>query len=97
MIVGVYLILAGLARFVEEAYRGEPQTAVKAGLKLYQWLAIMSVLAGVLVTMLGGSPSAPAPQLNWCALAAGTGFGLFASFALGVDFPDSNRRFARLV
>lgn len=96
LIVGSYLILAGLARFVEESYRGEPQTPVKAGLKLYQWMAVLSVLAGVFVTMLVESPRAPALQFNWGALIAAGGFGLFAWFALGVDFPNSNRRFARL-
>lgn len=96
LIVGVYLIVTGLGRFVEESYRGEPQTAVKAGLRLYQWLAIASVLAGVLVTMVGSTPNAPAYQLSWESIVAAAGFGLFAWFALGVDFPDSNRRFARL-
>ena len=38
-IVGCYLMLNGLARFVEEAYRGEPQTQILAGLKIYQWTA----------------------------------------------------------
>jgi hypothetical protein len=36
------------------------------------------------------------PQFSWDALMAGFGFGLFTWFALGVDFPDSDRRFARL-
>lgn len=96
LIVGLYLILAGLARFVEESYRGEPQTAVKAGLKLYQWMAVLSVPAGVFVTMLVGAPSAPELQFNRASVVAAFCFGLFAWFALGVDFPNSNRRFARL-
>ncbi|MBV9924576.1 MAG: prolipoprotein diacylglyceryl transferase [Acidobacteria bacterium] len=96
LVVGVYLILTGLARFVEESYRGEPQTAVRAGLKLYQWMAILSVVAGVSVTMIVGAPSAPEIQFNRASVAAAFCFGLFAWFALGVDFPDSNRRFARL-
>ena len=58
---GAYLILAGLARFVEEAYRGEPQTIVLAGLPIYQYLALVSVLTGVGLTMLGGAP-APTPS-----------------------------------
>jgi prolipoprotein diacylglyceryltransferase len=33
-IAGVYLLLGGVGRFVEEAYRGEPQTPVHAGLRL---------------------------------------------------------------
>ncbi|HEX9108850.1 MAG TPA: prolipoprotein diacylglyceryl transferase family protein, partial [Longimicrobiales bacterium] len=43
LVVGVYLIGNGLARFVEEAYRGEPQTPVLGRLRLYQWLAIAAV------------------------------------------------------
>ena len=96
MVVGVYLILGGMGRFVEESYRGEPQTRILAGLRLYQWLAVASVLLGVFLTMI---PTAPAPvesNLNWGAAVAATCFGLLACIALGVDFPESNRRFARL-
>jgi membrane-associated phospholipid phosphatase/protein-S-isoprenylcysteine O-methyltransferase Ste14 len=96
LIVGTYLILTGLARFVEESYRGEPQTAIKAGLKLYQWMAILSVVAGVFITMIGNTINAPEPQLNWGSIIAAGCFGLFSWFAFGVDFPNSNRRFARL-
>ncbi|MBT8338109.1 MAG: prolipoprotein diacylglyceryl transferase [Gemmatimonadetes bacterium] len=35
LIVGVYFMLSGIARFVEESYRGEPQTPHVAGLRLY--------------------------------------------------------------
>jgi protein-S-isoprenylcysteine O-methyltransferase Ste14 len=96
MIVGLYLILAGLARFVEESYRGEPQTPIRAGLSIYQWLAIAGVLIGILVTMIDNAPSAPAPQLTWPSILLAFAFGWLALFALGVDFPNSNRRFARL-
>jgi hypothetical protein len=34
----MYLILSGVLRFMEEAYRGEPQTRRLAGLPIYQWL-----------------------------------------------------------
>jgi protein-S-isoprenylcysteine O-methyltransferase Ste14/membrane-associated phospholipid phosphatase len=98
VIAGTYLILTGLVRFVEESYRGEPQTPTKAGLKLYQWMAVLSVLAGVLITTAGGAAttSAPEPHFNWGSVIAAACFSLFAGFALGVDFPNSNRRFARL-
>ncbi|MCX6143195.1 MAG: prolipoprotein diacylglyceryl transferase [Ignavibacteriales bacterium] len=95
-IAGMYLILTGLGRFVEEAYRGEPQTPVFGGLRLYQWIAILSVVAGAVLTALPATGVPYAPQFSWDSLAAGFGFGLFTWFALGVDFPDSNRRFARL-
>ena len=97
LVIGIFLILGGLARFVEESYRGEPQTLVVAGLRIYQWLAIVSVLAGVVCTTLvpAAGPvgfTRPDARLIWAALvlAAVTGF------AMGVDFPTSNRRFSRL-
>jgi protein-S-isoprenylcysteine O-methyltransferase Ste14 len=96
MIVGIYLILTGLGRFVEEAYRGEPQTPILGGLRLYQWIAILSVVAGAVLTAIPETGVPTAPEFSLDSLLAGFGFGLFTWFALGVDFPDSNRRFARL-
>ena len=96
LIVGAYLILAGLGRFVEESYRGEPQTAIIVRLRLYQWLAIASALAGIVVTMAGQTEVAPEPQWGWAPIVAGAGFGAFTWFAFGVDFPGSRARFARL-
>jgi prolipoprotein diacylglyceryltransferase len=96
LIAGMYLILTGLGRFVEEAYRGEPQTPVFGGLRLYQWIAILSVVAGAVLTAVRATGEVPVPCFSWESLIAGLGFGLFTWFALGVDFPDSNKRFARL-
>jgi len=93
---GMYLILGGLGRFVEEAYRGEPQTPVVGGLRLYQWMAAAQVLAGALVTALGNSGPAPAPHWNWQSVLLAGVFSVVTWFAMGVDFPESNRRFARL-
>jgi prolipoprotein diacylglyceryltransferase len=44
LICGVYGIGNGVSRFVEEAYRGEPQTLIVRGLHLYQWIAMGSVV-----------------------------------------------------
>jgi len=96
LIIGPFLILTGLSRFVEEAYRGEPQTPIRAGLKIYQWIAIVCVLAGVVITMVPQTPWAPRPQPNWQSIAAAVCFAIFAFVALGVDFPNSTKRFARL-
>ncbi len=95
--LGTYFLLSGLARFVEESYRGEPQTKVIGGLRIYQWLAIASVVAGMLCTTLPSeSPVtgfvAPTAALWWVAI----GLGLLSGAAMGVDFPKSNRRFSRL-
>jgi prolipoprotein diacylglyceryltransferase len=96
LIAGLYLILMGTGRFVEEAYRGEPQTPVLGGLRLYQWLSIAAVLIGVGLTALPGPAAAGqvAPAMEPVVTAAI--FGVLCWFALGVDFPESNHRFARL-
>jgi prolipoprotein diacylglyceryltransferase len=95
-IAGAYFILVGLGRFVEEHFRGEPQTSVVAGLRLYQWLAIAFVGAGAVVTILGSAPAppptVPAPGMLQMALVVGA----LVYVAYGVDLPGSNRRFARL-
>jgi prolipoprotein diacylglyceryltransferase/protein-S-isoprenylcysteine O-methyltransferase Ste14 len=96
LVAGLFLLLNGVGRFVEESYRGEPQTPIVGRLRLYQWVAILSAIAGALVTALGASPPAPAPDPSWPALAAALVFGALTWFATGVDFPDSNRRFSRL-
>jgi prolipoprotein diacylglyceryltransferase len=96
-ISGSYLILVGLGRFVEEHFRGEPQTAEIRGLRLYQWLAIACVIGGSALTSVAGS-AAPQPQMPgatvWPVLA---GVLLVTYAAYGVDVPGSNRRFSRLV
>jgi protein-S-isoprenylcysteine O-methyltransferase Ste14 len=96
LIIGMYLLFTVLGRYVEEAYRGEPQTPIVGGLRLYQWIAILSVIAGAVLTAIPVTYEAPVPQFSWVSLIAGFGFGLFTWFALGVDFPNSNKRFARL-
>lgn len=98
LITGAYLVLSGLARFMEEAYRGEPQTPAFGGLHLYQWIAMATVATGMLVAPLDSAP-APLPGLGaldpWHLL-GGLLCGLLFAFAMGMDFPDSERRFARL-
>ncbi len=97
LVLGIYLLLAGIARFVEESYRGEPQTPEIAGLHSYQWLAIVSVITGIGCTMLPAIPppvrfSPPTTAL----LLAGLSMALLSGVAMGVDFPQWNRRFSRL-
>lgn len=96
IIAGVFAILNGYGRFVEEAYRGEPQTPLFAGLRVYQWLAVAMVILGGVVTSSGGFTPAPAPVLNLESALLAVCLGLVSAVALGVDFPASNRRFARL-
>lgn len=98
LVAGLYLLLSGIARFAEEAYRGEPQTRIVLGLRLYQWLAVASAVAGAVLTSI---PTAGAPGVSGLVQPALWGiavlFGLVTAFAMGVDFPDSSRRFSRLV
>lgn len=96
-IFGLYLILTGIGRFVEEAYRGESQTPVVSRLRLYQWTAMASVIAGILMTVIDISPVEIIPGFSLQVFAAAIICGLFIFFAMGVDFPYSNRRFSRLV
>jgi prolipoprotein diacylglyceryl transferase/PAP2 superfamily protein/phospholipid methyltransferase len=94
---GLYLILTGLGRFVEEHYRGEPQTRVWGGLRFYQWLTIGFVVAGAWVTTLGWIPAPPPSGLSSYAIIATGALGIAAGIAFGVDYPGLNRRFSRLV
>lgn len=96
-IFGLYLILTGIGRFVEEAYRGESQTPVVSRLRLYQWTAIASIVAGIVMTVIDISPVDIVSGFSLQVLAAAIICGLFIFFAMGVDFPYSNRRFSRLV
>jgi prolipoprotein diacylglyceryltransferase len=96
VVAGVYALLMGLGRFVEEAYRGEPQTKIVARLRIYQWVSVGVVLVGALCLAFGVSDPAPAPDLAPVALVPAFAFGLVTWFAMGVDFPESNRRFSRL-
>jgi prolipoprotein diacylglyceryltransferase len=96
LICGVYLILSGCGRFVEEAYRGEPQTLVVCRLHLYQWIAILTVVAGAVLTTVAGSPIPPVASLRLSSILLAIGCGAAAWFVTGIDFPESSRRFARL-
>lgn len=95
LICGIYVIGNGLARFAEEAYRGEPQTAVLSGLRLYQWLAIAKALLGAALTALD---SPPPPTLHFTSyhLGLAAAFACLAGAAMGIDFPESDRTCARL-
>ncbi len=97
VIAGVYFILAGVARFIEESYRGEPQTPRIGGLRLYQWLAIVSMAFGAtLTTIATGSSAGLVFVLDARVAVGGLVYGALVGFAMGVDFPGSGRRFARL-
>jgi hypothetical protein len=96
ILIGFYLLLSSVARFVEEAHRGEPQTPVVWGLRLYQWLAMIAFVFGIALTALPGEVAADlAPGFDLPVLVAGLAVGAVAGFAMGIDFPRSSRRYAR--
>jgi protein-S-isoprenylcysteine O-methyltransferase Ste14 len=96
MVAGLYLVLAGLGRFVEEAFRGEPQTASWRGFTLYQWLALGSVLGGAALSGLGGAAAPAATPVPWAAAGAVTLFSVGVYAAYGLDLPRVAVRFSRL-
>jgi prolipoprotein diacylglyceryltransferase len=96
MIFGAYLFLSSAGRFVEEAYRGEPQTATICGLHLYQWIAIALGVAGAAITTVSSSPIPPLAPFRLSSALMALGCSAIAWFVTGIDFPESSRRFARL-
>jgi prolipoprotein diacylglyceryltransferase len=97
LITGLFFILSGIARFIEEGYRGESQTRKTKGLSLYQYLAILSVAAGIVVTSFPTQNVLRfVPALSWQIAATATVSGFVWAFAMGMDFPKSSARFSRL-
>jgi len=94
---GMYFILTGIGRFVEESLRGEVQTPFLSGLRLYQWMAILSVVVGAVLTTFDLPRIDINPVCNFEILWGSLTIGFITFFAMGVDFPQSNRRFSRLV
>ena len=82
---------------MEEAYRGEVQTPILKGLRLYQWTAILSVIIGIIMTTIQVEPVLIITEFSWETVLAAVIGGLFTTFAMGIDFPHSNARFSRLV
>jgi protein-S-isoprenylcysteine O-methyltransferase Ste14 len=94
-IIGMCFILNGAARFVEESYRGEPQTPYWAGMRIYQWIAIISILLGALFTSIPCN-IVPVFQFSTSSLTWAMIMFIVATASCGMDFPASNLRFARL-
>jgi protein-S-isoprenylcysteine O-methyltransferase Ste14/membrane-associated phospholipid phosphatase len=94
-IIGIYFILNGTGRFVEESFRGEAQTPYWAGMRIYQWIAIINILIGAVFTTIPNS-GVLLFQPNIVSFFLAIVMGVLVTIASGVDFPESNRRFARL-
>ena len=96
-IFGLYLILTSIGRFAEEAYRGEVQTPIIKGLRLYQWTAIIALTIGIIFTCIPSITFIENNDFGWQSFVSAFIGGMFTFFAMGVDFPYSNVRFSRLV
>lgn len=96
LVAGAFFLLAGCGRFVEEACRGEPLTPTVLGLRLYQWMAIASVVAGAALTAAGPTPPVALSWPDGPTFAVAAGAFLVAGAAMGVDLPGSTRRLSRL-
>ncbi|MCX6254900.1 MAG: prolipoprotein diacylglyceryl transferase, partial [Bacteroidia bacterium] len=94
-IIGIYFILNGSGRFVEESFRGEAQTPYWAGMRIYQWIAIINILVGAFFSAIPTS-GVLLFQPNIGSLFLAIVMGILVVIASGVDFPESNRLFARL-
>ena len=96
MIFGIYLLLSSSGRFVEEAYRGEPQTSIIFGLHFYQWIALAAAIAGAVITTIYSQTLPHVSALRFSSVLLAMACSTVAWFVTGVDFPESSRRFARL-
>ena len=94
-IIGIYLIFNGLGRFVEESFRGEAQTPYWAGMRIYQWIAIINIIIGAFFTTIPHTKTLFF-QFNIESLFLAIIMGALVTIASGVDFPGSDHRFARL-
>lgn len=97
LIAGVFGIVNGLGRFVEEAYREDATSQLVFGLRRHQWTAAATVVAGGLVTALAQSAPAPVPEFTTSGFTVALAAAAVSTIALGVDFPESKWRFARLM
>lgn len=97
IVIGLYLIGAGITRFIEEAYRGEPLTKIIRNLRIYQWFSVGMYFFGLIVMLFpSGITSIPETLDYGTAFVTGVIFFLISSFAMSMDFPDSTRRYSRL-
>jgi len=96
MIFGIYLLLSSAGRFVEEAYRGEPQTSIFFGLHFYQWTALAAVIAGAVITTIHSQSLPHVSAMRFSSVILAIACSAVAWFVTGIDFPESSRRFARL-
>jgi prolipoprotein diacylglyceryltransferase len=91
LIAGVYLLLWGMGRFVEEAYRHCPTQRTAGKLLPMQWLAAAVSGLGALVTALPLPGDAPSPQFSAVAMVIACVFGVIGAASLGVEVVPRER------
>jgi hypothetical protein len=96
VLAGLYFILAGCSRFVEEAYRGEIQTNRVGSLSIYQWLSILSIATGAFLTTLPGSTLIMSFTFSLELTGVSLFAGLIWAIGMSIDFPNSKLPFSRL-
>jgi membrane-associated phospholipid phosphatase len=95
LIAGAFAMLTGFGRFVEEAYRGEPQAQIIGNLRVDQWISAVLVMSGAMITALAHGSGAPKPAWNTTGLVIAIAAGLVSTLVFGLEFQPSNRRLAR--
>ncbi|MGO8950410.1 MAG: prolipoprotein diacylglyceryl transferase family protein [Ktedonobacterales bacterium] len=96
-IIGLYFILTGIERFTEDAYRGERQTKSIGALRENQWIALVSVLMGIIISVLPSPlPESHTSVFGLSFFATAITVGLLTAFAMSMDFPKSAVPFSRL-
>jgi hypothetical protein len=97
VVIGLYLVLSGIERFAEDAFRGEKQTRWQGPLRENQWIAGAAVVVGGLISAVPSDVAGVAGFRSDAALiAAVVAGGLITALALSMDFPTSRVRFSRL-
>jgi membrane-associated phospholipid phosphatase/protein-S-isoprenylcysteine O-methyltransferase Ste14 len=89
-IIGIYLILQGAGRFVEESFPGETWMPYWGGIKIYQWIAILSVLSGIIFTSIPDT-AVLVFRPTIISLILAILIGILVTVAFGVDIPEPDR------
>ena len=79
----LHLILTDIGRFVEEGYRGEVQTLILKGLRLYQWIGVLTLFLGIFITTLQVECPVTSPSLSGDMVGAAIVGGCLASLPWG--------------
>ncbi|MCC3860908.1 prolipoprotein diacylglyceryl transferase family protein [Pseudemcibacter aquimaris] len=97
IIIGIYLMLLSIFRFVEESFRGEAQTLIVNNLTIYQWISIGLLVIGSIFTMIPSQVLlAQQSLLSFPNSFVAISFGVIVAIFMSIDFPNSKFRFSRL-